>query len=92
MTDELVAVSCLNGEIEVGDSVAYAVGNARNGSGMRLGFVKAIKGPDTITVTVTASSGGTGCQWEIIDGRYHYHFEPYDKTISYLDRVVKVAS
>lgn len=84
MTDELVAVSVLNGEVEVGDRVAVAVGSGSTPEA-RIGYVTGFCGSSNyprVTVRITeVGDSYTGRRWGYVDGKYTKgDFKPYSRT------------
>jgi hypothetical protein len=86
MADELVAVSVLNGEVKVGDTIAYAT---RAGSWMDM----------NIATVLRIAGRSHGWKNEIVpvlkvevvkSSRYPVHMDPYKTTVGTLNRVVKL--
>lgn len=93
MTDELVAVSALNGEITIGDKVAVAVGAGRHGGGMRVGEVLAFRrrsGWPEVHVRVEQSSGTAGWHYTRVTDHYVPEFKVYTKWYDDPKRMVKL--
>jgi hypothetical protein len=84
MSDHLVAVSVLNGEVQIGDRVAYATRFASS-MDMQIATVLEITGKENWRGVIEPK-----LKVEVTKGSGYYQELPYKTTIGCLDRVIKL--